>query len=427
MNNPDALVQLRRRGLLEQVTDEDGLKKLMDEESVTVYAGFDPTALSLQVGNLVPLLCLSRLQRLGHRPIILVGGATGMIGDPSGKSDERNLLSDEEMQRNVAAFRRQLERFVDFDGPAPAMLVNNLDWFKAISLIDWLRDVGKHFSVNAMIAKESVRARIENREQGISYTEFSYMMLQGYDFYHLNKEYGCRLQIGGSDQWGNITAGIDLIRRLGGQPAFGFTMPLVLTASGEKLGKSAGNSVWLDPLMTSPFAFYQYWIRTEDADVIRFIQFFTNRTEDEIQKLTEQVKNEPHKRAAQKTLAEDLVLLVHGQEGLSKALTATDVLYGGSIKNLTDAELTEIFADVDSLALPKARLAEGIKLVDLAAESGLFKSKGEARRRIEQGGVYVNNQRQSDQDRLLGQKDLASESVLVLRAGKKNYLLVRFE
>ena len=423
----DALSELRARGLVEQATAEEELGKLLATESVSAYAGFDPTSPSLQVGNLVPLLLLRRLQRHGHRPILVVGGATGMIGDPSGKSAERNLLSIDTIQDHTEGFRAQLARFVDFEGTFGALLVNNHDWTREVSYLDFLRDVGKHFSVNAMLAKESVHARIESREQGISYTEFSYMLLQAFDFLHLAKNHGCRLQVGGSDQWGNITAGIELVRRVLGKTVYGLTCPLVVTASGEKFGKTAGNAVWLDPKMTSPFAFYQFWVRTEDRDAARFLKLFTDVPLEDIAGLESRIATEPEKRAAQARLAEEMTRLVHAQDGLAAARAATDVLYGGAIANLSDRDLADIFADVPSKNVPRARLADGIRLIDLACDAGLFPTKAEAKRRIDAGGVYVNNVRVADRDRVVGPADLASESILVLRKGKKDYLLVRFE
>jgi tyrosyl-tRNA synthetase len=421
------LSDLRARGLIEQIAAEEELGTLLAAERVSVYAGFDPTSPSLQVGNLVPLLLLRRLQRAGHRPIVVVGGATGMIGDPSGKSDERNLLTLETIRANTEGFRAQLARFVDFDGSCGALLVNNYDWTRDVPVLDFLRDVGKHFPVTAMMSKESVRSRIETREHGISYTEFSYMLLQAFDFLHLARTHECRLQVGGSDQWGNITAGIDLVRRVLRKAVYGLTCPLVLTASGEKLGKTAGNAVWLDPAMTSPFSFYQFWVRTDDADAGRFLSFFTDVPVEEIAAIEALARMHPEQRAAQNRLAEEMTRLVHDDAGLAAARAATEVLYGGTIADLSDRELGEIFADVPSATVPRARLVGGIKLVDLACDVGLFPAKAEAKRRIEGGGVYVNNVRVADREKVLGPGDLASESVLVLRKGKKDYLLVRFE
>ena len=423
----DALSELRARGLVEQATAEEELGKLLAAGRVTAYAGFDPTSPSLQVGNLVPLLALRRLQRHGHRPIVVLGGATGMIGDPSGKSAERNLLTLDAIRENSEGFRAQLARFVDFEGEFGALLVDNHDWTREVRYLDFLRDVGKHFSVNYMVAKESVRARFESRDQGISYTEFSYMLLQAFDFLHLARTYDCRLQVGGSDQWGNITAGIELVRRVLGKTVHGLTCPLVVTASGEKFGKTAGNAVWLDAKRTSPFAFYQFWIRTEDADAARFLLYFTDVPPEEIADLDARAAAGSEKRAAQTRLAEEATRLVHGDAGLAKARAATEVLYGGAIADLSDGDLADIFADVPSRTFPRDRLAAGIRLADLACEAGLFPTKAEAKRRIEAGGVYLNNVRVADRERTVGSADLASESVLVLRKGKKDYLLVRFE
>lgn len=423
----DILDELKARGVIETSTDEEALRELLASGPQAVYVGFDPTADSLHVGHLLPVLMLARLQGAGHRPIALIGGATGMVGDPSGRSSERQLLSLEDVARNASAIAEQLGRFLVFDGASGARVVNNADWISPIRFIDWLRDVGKHFSVNYMMAKDSVRTRLNEREQGISYTEFSYMLLQAYDFLHLCVNDGCRIQAGGNDQWGNITAGIELIRRKGEGSAAGFTFPLVTTASGEKFGKSAGNAVWLDASRTSPYAFYQFWVRTDDRDVEKFLKFFTFMELDAIAALMGEHAEAPHRRLAQKRLAEEVTGLVHGEAGLRSAEQATAVLFGQEIADLDDAQLLEIFADVPSTEIPRARLESGeLTLVDLLAETGLMKSRGEARRRIEAGGTYINNARWDTVEAAVGPAQLASETTMVLRAGKKNYHLVRF-
>lgn len=421
----NAFDALEQRGLIEQVSDKDELRKKFASESVNVYAGFDPTADSLHLGHLLPVLCLARLQRLGHRPITLVGGATGMIGDPSGKSEERKLLSEDIIEANCASIKKQLEKFLDFDGSNAAAMVNNSDWTKDVTYIRWLRDVGKHFTVNYMLNKESVRRRIEDREQGISYTEFSYMLIQANDFLELNNRYGCTLQVGGNDQWGNITAGIDLIHRIHHKQAYGITFPLLATSSGEKFGKSAGNAIWLDPDKTSPYALYQYWIRTDDRDALRFLKFFTFLEDSRIAELEKTVTEEPEKREAQRVLAEESVKMIHGAEGLAKAKNASEVLFGGEIENLSDRELFDIFADVPSMSVTRDRLNNGIGLLDLITETGLTASNSLALQSVKQGGVYLNNRRVDDSRLILKPEHLAGESVMILRKGKKNYYLIK--
>jgi tyrosyl-tRNA synthetase len=410
------------RGLAHQWTGEDALPARLRQGPLTLYFGCDPSAPSLHLGNLVGLVALRRFQRAGHRPIALAGGATGMIGDPSGRSEERNLLSPEALGHNVERIKSQLERFIDFD--AGGMLVNNYDWFQGIGFIEFLRDVGKHFSVNVMLARESVRARLES-ESGISYTEFSYQLMQGYDFVHLYDTYGCELQIGGSDQYGNIVAGADLIRRMRGAQAFGFTWPLVTRSDGAKMGKTAAGAVWLDPELTSPYSFYQYFLRVPDADAGNFLRIFTELSHAEISDLERQAAEEPHKRAAQQALARELTTLVHGPEALGAAERATAVLFGGELAGLTEAQLLEIFADVPSVSVPSARLG-ALTATDALVEAGLAKSRGDARRLIEAGGATVGNRRIAAADETLSGSDLASETVMVLRAGKKSFALLRF-
>ena len=424
----DIVAELSWRGLINQTTDDANLPRLLMEKPRTVYVGFDPTADSLHVGHLVALMVLRRFQKAGHRPIAVVGGATGMIGDPSGKSEERNLLSIETLRANVAGMASQLQRFLDFDaGPNAAVLVNNYDWMSRFSYLDFLRDVGKHFPVNVMLAKDSVRSRLERDDGGMSYTEFSYMLLQAYDFVHLNEEYGCEVQAGGSDQWGNITAGIDLARRLRGVQLYGCTCPLLTKSDGTKMGKTESGALWLSAEKTSPYKFYQYWINLEDADVGRCLRFFTDMGKEEIEALLAEHERDPGQRAAQRRLAADLTLLVHGDEGLRTALRATEIFFGAEISDLSDAQLTNIFADVPSRQLPREKLAgDGLPIIDALVEAGLAKSKSDARRSVAQGGAYVNNRRVEGIETRLTSADLASESTMILRSGKKNYALLRF-
>jgi len=417
---------LRRRGLLEQISDEAGLAALFAGEQVSFYVGFDPTARSLHVGNFVPIMMMAHLQRAGHRPIAVVGGATGMIGDPSGRSSERNLLDDSAVLANLATIRAQLASFLRFDGANGAKVVNNADWTGPISYLHWLRDVGKYFSVNAMIAKESVRRRLEERDQGISYTEFSYMLLQAYDFFVLNRDEGVRLQMGGNDQWGNITAGIELIHKKGGGQAYAITSPLLLTAAGEKFGKSAGNAVWLDSELTSPFAFYQYWVRTDDRDAAKFLRMFTFLELGEIEAIEEAHAGNLAGRLAQKRLAQEVTRIVHGEAALLRAELATEILFGREIQGLSDAELADIFGDVPSRQLERNRLEGGIDLISLLVEMGASASKGEARRALTAGSIYLNNVKVTDAALMVTAAQLASESSLVVRMGKKNYFLARF-
>lgn len=419
MSSP--LAALRARGLVEQVTHEAELDQLLASPGATIYIGFDPTADSLHVGHLLPAVFLGRLQRMGHRPIALVGGATGMIGDPSGRSSERVLLTPEIVEQNVRGLREQLSRFVSFEGANAALVLNNYDWIAPMSHLDWLRAVGKHFTVNYMIAKESVRRRLEDREHGISYTEFSYMLLQAYDFLHLHDAHGCRVQAGGTDQWGNITAGTDLIRKVRGGEAYGLTLPLLSTASGEKFGKSAGNAVWLDAARTSPYQFYQFWMQTDDRDVERYLKLFTYESLEAIAA----VSAEPaERREPQKLLAARMTEAVHGAAGLTEATRASEILFGKEFAQLSEAELGSIFADVPSTTLAPADLGT-VKLSQALVAAGGCKSKGEAARLIASGGVYVNNRRVTA-DAALGPGDLATSRTVVLRTGKKSYFLVHF-
>lgn len=420
----NALNALLERGVIEQVSDEKALRKGFDTETITLYAGFDPTADSLHLGHLFPLLCLARLQRFGHRPIALVGGATGLIGDPSGKTVERRLLNEEDIESYSAAIKKQLGRFLDFSGKNAAIMVNNADWTKDVTYLGWLRDVGKYFSVSYMLNKESVRRRIEDRSQGISYTEFSYMLIQANDFLELYDRYDCTLQVGGNDQWGNITAGIDLIQKRRQKQAYGITFPLLTNSSGEKFGKSEGNAVWLDPEKTSPYALYQFWIRTDDSDVIRYLKYFTFLSMEEITELERTVSRTPEKREAQRVLAEESTKMIHGDEGLMKAQSASEILFGGEISDFSDRELMDIFNDVPSSTIRRGELEEGVGVLSLFSSSGLTSSNSQALKLVKQGGAYVNNVRIEDSRRKLTRQDLASETMIVLRSGKKKYHLV---
>ncbi len=424
------LDDLRWRGLVHQTTDDAGISAWLEREPRTVYCGFDPTADSLHVGSLLPLLLLRRFQQAGHRPIAVVGGATGMIGDPSGKSQERNLLSRDDLTRNLDGLRTQMRRFLDFDsGPRAALLVNNFDWIGPFSYLEFLRDVGKNFPVNVMLAKDSVKSRLVRDDAGMSYTEFSYMLLQAYDFVYLYDKYHCEMQIGGSDQWGNITAGIDLGRRMRAVQLYGLTCPLLTKSDGSKMGKTETGTVWLSAERTSPYQFYQYWVRVEDADVGNCLRMLTTLPREEIESLDAAREQNAAARESQRRLAEELTRLVHGNDGLSTAQRATEIFFGAEVSNLNDAQLVEIFVDVPSKALARRQLNDdgGLPIVDALVAAGLAKSKSEARRAVEQGGAYVNNRRAASVDARLTAADLASQTVMVLRSGKKNYALLRFE
>ena len=419
--------ELDWRGSIHQTTDRERLCSLLAENPQTVYAGFDPTSDGLHIGNFVPLMMLRRFQKAGHCPIVLAGGATGMIGDPSGKSEERNLLSAEQIEHNLQGIMDELGQFLDFESARPAILVNNYDWMKEWSYLTFLRDVGKHFPVNQMLAKESVKSRLDQSEAGMSYTEFSYMLLQAYDFVHLRQAYGCNLQVGGSDQWGNITAGIELGRRMGVGTLHGLTCPLLTKSDGAKMGKTEQGAIWLSAEKTSPYAFYQYWFNTDDADIDNCLRLLTELTEEEINALGEDRQTNPQNRQSQQRLAESLTLLVHGQQGLTGARRASEVLFGATISEMSDSDLTEIFADVPSEKLSRDTLGgEGLSIVDALCQAGLAKSRSDARRTVDQGGAYVNNARIENLDYRLGPGDLASETVVVLRSGKKRYALLKF-
>jgi tyrosyl-tRNA synthetase len=419
--------ELNWRGLVADCTDPGALQERT--RPWTLYCGFDPTADSLHVGHLVPLLALRRFQLFGHHPIAVAGGATGCIGDPSGKSTERPLLSKEQIRANLEAIRPQLARLLDFDCRAnPARLVDNADWTAPVTYLDFLRDIGKHFSVNQMLAKESVRARLEDRDAGLSYTEFSYMLLQAYDFYVLCRDYGCELQIGGSDQWGNITAGIDLIRKKLGRTAYGLTLPLVTKADGTKFGKTESGSVWLDPRKTSPYRFYQFWINTDDRDVVRYLKYFTFLGQEEISALEAEHQRNPGARTAHRALARAVTELVHGPTATREAIHASEVLFGGNLDGVSESTFREIMDEVPTLHVPRQRLdGEGLLLVDLLVQAGLAPSKSQARKDIEGGGIYVNNVRETQIHRKVQPADLLFGRHLLLRKGRKHYVLVTAE
>lgn len=404
----------------------EGLEEVLASQHITGYIGFDPTAASLHVGSLLQIMCLVRLQQHGHTPIALVGGGTGMIGDPSGKTEERQLLSKKQIEYNLEGIKAQLSRFLDFESKInPAILINNADWLVPARMVDFLRDVGKHFTVNYLLAKESVKRRFEEGE-GISFTEFSYILLQAYDFLVLYDRYGCTLQMGGSDQWGNILAGIELIRRMRGVRAYGMVFPLVTTTSGIKFGKTEAGSVWLDPKLTSPYRFYQFWINTDDRDVVKYLKFFTMLDQEEITELESLTIAAPEKREAQRRLAQEVTRMVHGESNLRKAIQASQVLFGGEIADLSATDILDIFAEVPSSDMPGTIFeGNGVPLADLVVACGYAPSKGRARRLIEDGGIYVNNRRVSDVQATIGHSELIEGQYLVLRKGAREYHLVR--
>jgi tyrosyl-tRNA synthetase len=415
------------RGLLADCTDSDALALRLSKGPLTVYAGFDPTADSLHVGNLVPLLALRRFQLAGHKPIALAGGATGMIGDPSGRSSERSLSSLEEVATRIELVKGQLQRLLDFTTASaqPAVLLDNATWTRPISFLEFLRDVGKYFTVNMMIAKESVRARMEDRETGISYTEFSYMLLQAFDFYHLHQAEQCELQIGGTDQWGNITAGTELIRKKAGGQAFGLTLPLITDANGQKFGKSTGGgSVWLDPKKTSVYRFYQYFVNVDDRDVIRFLKFFTFLSREEIEALAAEHEKAPGARVAHKALARTFTTLVHGEAACADAIRASDILFGGGLEGISEATFSDVVGEIPTKDFERAKLA-GTPVTELLVQAGLCPSKGQARKDVEGGGIYLNNVRVEDVARTAVETDVRFGQYVLLRKGKRSYTVLR--
>ena len=418
--------ELEWRDLITDCTDREGLQERLAKVPITLYCGFDPTADSLHVGSLVPLLALRRFQLCGHHPIAVAGGATGSIGDPSGKTAERQLLTYELLKANIEAVKVQLGSFMEFEGVEnAAQLVDNADWTAPLSFLDVLRDIGKHFKVNAMVSKESVRARMEDRDVGISYTEFSYMILQALDFHHLCETHDCELQIGGSDQWGNITAGIDLIHRKQNRQAYGLTLPLITNADGTKFGKTESGAVWLDVNRTSIYQFYQFWVRVDDRDVVSYLKYFTFLSKDEVEELASQHEAEPHARIAHKALAREVTALVHGEEAVTEAIRASEILFGGELEGITEATLREVAGEVPTCELSTDRFGgEGLWLPELLHEAGLAQSRGQARKDVKGGGVYVNGKRIDDEQHKLTTSDLMFEKYLLLRRGKRNYAVV---
>jgi tyrosyl-tRNA synthetase len=417
--------ELKWRGLVADCTDFEALGKRLESGPASLYCGFDPTGDSLHVGHLIGQLTLRRFQLRGHNPIALAGGATGMIGDPSGKSAERNLLSREQLEANVASIKAQLAKILDFDSKTnPARLVDNASWTANVSYLDFLRDIGKHFSVNVMMAKDSVRSRMEG-DSGISYTEFSYMLLQANDFLHLRGALGCELQIGGSDQWGNITAGVDLIRRKLSLPAWGLTFPLITKSDGTKFGKTEGGAVWLDPKRTSPYRFYQFFINTEDASVLAYLRKFTLLTPERITELEQKHAANPAARDAHKALAREVTALVHGPSACDDAVRASEIMFGGGLSGVSESLFRDVAAELPHVPLPRSRFgAPGLALVEALVASGLCPSKGQARKDIEGGGIYLNNERATDPTRSVAAADLLFGRYLLLRKGRKSYAVI---
>jgi tyrosyl-tRNA synthetase len=412
---------LEWRGLLYQQTDEEGLEDLLNKEKISLYCGVDPTADSMHIGHIVPLLTLRRFQLHGHRPILLVGGATGTIGDPSGRSEERQLQTMEQIAKNVSGIKKQMEQIFDFNSENGAQMVNNNDWIGSMSIIEFLRDYGKLLGVNYMLAKDNVASRLEG---GISFTEFSYMLIQGIDFNHLFNHYGCRVQVGGSDQWGNITTGLEVIRKTHEEEvkAFGITIPLVTKADGTKFGKTAGGAVWLDAEKTSPYEFYQFWINTADADVIKYLKIFTFKEREEIEAIEVSVQEEPHLRKAQQTLAEEMTRLIHGQEALDQAIRISKALFSGDLKALTAAEMKDAFKDVPSYEMTK----DAKNIVDFIVEAGVSPSKRQAREDVTNGAISLNGERIMDTAYEVGNADRLEDAFTIVRRGKKNYKMVKF-
>ncbi len=418
----ELLKDLEWRGIIYQQTDEEGMKDLLSKEKISLYCGVDPTADSMHIGHLLPFLTLRRFQNAGHRPIVLVGGATGLIGDPSGKSEERKLQTLEQVQVNVDGIRKQLEQIFSVEGENAAMMVNNYDWAGSMDVVTFLRDFGKHVGVNYMLAKDTIASRLET---GISFTEFTYTILQAMDFYHLYEKHGCKMQIGGSDQWGNITTGLELIRKMSdeGSKAFGLTIPLVTKADGTKFGKSESGAVWLDPEKTSPYEFYQFWINTADADVVKYLKFFTFLEKEEIEALEKAVEEEPHLRKAQKALAEEMTRMIHGEESLQQAIRISAALFSGDIKNLSADEIKQGFKDVPSFTV-EGEEEQG--LVDLLVAAKISPSKRQAREDVSNGAVSLNGERVTDTAYVLSDADKIEGQFTIVRRGKKKYFMIKY-
>ncbi|AMG20151.1 tyrosine--tRNA ligase [Staphylococcus saprophyticus] len=415
------LEDLKWRGLIYQQTDESGIENILNKEQVTLYCGADPTADSLHIGHLLPFLTLRRFQEHGHRPLVLIGGGTGMIGDPSGKSEERTLQTEAQVETNVQGINKQMHKIFEFDTEKGAKLVNNKDWLGQISLIDFLRDYGKHVGVNYMLGKDSIQTRLEH---GISYTEFTYTILQAIDFGHLNRTYNCKVQVGGSDQWGNITSGIELMRRMYGQTeAYGLTIPLVVKSDGKKFGKTEGGAVWLDVAKTSPYEFYQFWINTTDDDVIKFLKYFTFLEQEEIEALEKSLNEAPHLREAQKALAENVTRFIHGQDALDDAIRISQALFAGDLQSLSASELKEGFKDVPQVELS----SETRNIVEVIVETGISSSKRQAREDVNNGAIYINGIRQQDVNYELTSEDKIENEFTIIRRGKKKYFMVNYK
>lgn len=415
------LEDLKWRGLIYQQTDESGIENILNKEQVTLYCGADPTADSLHIGHLLPFLTLRRFQEHGHRPLVLIGGGTGMIGDPSGKSEERTLQTEAQVETNVQGINKQMHKIFEFDTEKGAKLVNNKDWLGQISLIDFLRDYGKHVGVNYMLGKDSIQTRLEH---GISYTEFTYTILQAIDFGHLNRTYNCKVQVGGSDQWGNITSGIELMRRMYGQTeAYGLTIPLVVKSDGKKFGKTEGGAVWLDAAKTSPYEFYQFWINTTDDDVIKFLKYFTFLEQEEIEALEKSLNEAPHLREAQKALAENVTRFIHGQDALDDAIRISQALFAGDLQSLSASELKEGFKDVPQVELS----SETRNIVEVIVETGISSSKRQAREDVNNGAIYINGIRQQDVNYELTSGDKIENEFTIIRRGKKKYFMVNYK
>ena len=422
--------ELRWRGMLHDMMP--GTEELLAKEQVTAYIGFDPTADSLHIGHLCSVMILRHFQRCGHKPLALIGGATGMIGDPSGKSQERNLLTEEVLQHNIEGMKKQLSKFLDFDSDAPnhAELVNNYDWMKDFTFLDFAREVGKHITVNYMMAKDSVKKRLNGEARdGLSFTEFTYQLLQGYDFLHLYETKGCKLQMGGSDQWGNITTGAELIRRTNGGEAFALTCPLITKADGGKFGKTESGNVWLDPRYTSPYKFYQFWLNVSDEDAARYIKIFTALPKEEIEALTAQHTEAPHLRVLQKRLAKEVTIMVHSEDDYNAAVEASNILFGGgtsdALKKLDEQTLLSVFEGVPQFEVSRDALGAGVKAVDLFVENApIFPSKGVMRKLVQGGGVSLNKEKLTAFDQIVNTNDLLDDKYLLVQRGKKNYYLV---
>jgi len=412
----DLYEELKSRGLVYQISNEEGVKKLLNIKDASFYAGFDPSAESLQAGNLLIIITMKRLERAGLKPIVLVGGATGLIGDPSFKDKERALKTEEDVEKNVVAIKNQLSRFFDFD--KTAILVNNYDWFKNYSFINFIRDIGKKFTISEMIAKEAVKSRMET---GISFTEFSYALIQAYDFLQINEKYGCELEIGGSDQWGNITAGIELARKTKGKEVFGLTLPLVVSADGKKFGKSEGNAVWLDANLTSPYHFYQFWINTDDKDAIKFLKYYTFLSLEEIKILENSLANAPEKREAQKALAKEVTTFTHGEESFKNAEKISENLFGGKIKDLSESDLKQIFTDSSVVKLEKI---DDVNILDLLVSAKVVDSKRQAREDVQNKAIEINGVKVTDLNYLVGEKDLLFGKYIITKRGKRDYKFI---